>query len=195
MSLPKVLVAAVSVAATLVSISGDTAADSLSSVRGKFPSNETVIGGVAFVASGTTACPTDATKLNITQQVSITNQGLWTFDGKGHIQVDDTGVEVTVTQSQSTVIAAQQWKAHCEGTYNIESDGSLAIDNICSIPGMLQIDLHSRGILTPHIILQAAPPALTVSPVYSVSATGTRSLVACALIGANGTIVRDGVSK
>ena len=101
---------------------------------------------------------------------------------------------MTVTQGQSTVIAAQQYQAHCEGTYKIESDGSIAMDNICNIPGSLQIELHPRGILTPHIILEAAPPVLTVSPVYSVPATGPRSLVACALIGANGTIVRDGVS-
>ena len=46
MLFPKVLVAAVSVAATLVSISGDTAADSLAmrSLHGKFPFNETIIG-------------------------------------------------------------------------------------------------------------------------------------------------------
>jgi hypothetical protein len=168
------------------------------SLKGVFPFNETIIAGIAPFQG--TACPTDASQLVITQQFSLTNQGTWGFDGVGHVHMDDTGVSVVVQVQNGpppTTITSGYSEAHCDGTYSVGNDSTVSMDYICSVPapgGQVQFDVHAIGVITPHIIQVAVPPApgnkARVTPVHFASTSG-RVLIGCSIVGENTTIVLD----
>ena len=187
----------VTIAATALAMLGTVAAqaDGLTnaSLKGTFPFNETIIAGIAGPpASG--PCPTDGAQLTIVQQFSLTNQGTWSFDGVGHVHMDDTGVSVTVNSGASPLIQAGYSEAHCDGTYQVQSNSTVSMDYICSVPaagGQVQFDVHAVGVVAAHMIQVAVPPApggkARVTPVHFASTAG-RVLIGCSIVGENTTI-------
>ena len=180
---------AVIAATALLGASGAAQAEELSnaSLKGVFPFNETIIAGIAsFQGAGVARA--------ITQQFSLTNQGTWGFDGQGRVHMDDTGVQVIVQGGQ---VSAGYSEAHCDGTYLVERDSTVSMDYVCSVPangGQVQFDVHARGVLTPHILQVAIPPAANgkarITPMYFASSFG-RTLIGCAIVGENTTVVLD----
>ena len=185
---------AVIAATALFGASGAAQAEELSnaSLKGVFPFNETIIAGIAPFQGD--RCPSDPSALAITQQFSLTNQGTWGFDGQGRVHMDDTGVQVIVQGGQ---VSAGYSEAHCDGTYLVERDSTVSMDYVCSVPangGQVQFDVHARGVLTPHILQVAIPPAANgkarITPMYFASSFG-RTLIGCAIVGENTTVVLD----
>ena len=94
-------------------------------------------------------------------------------------------------------VSAGYSEAHCDGTYLVERDSTVSMDYVCSVPangGQVQFDVHARGVLTPHILQVAIPPAANgkarITPMYFASSFG-RSLIGCAIVGENTTVVLD----
>jgi len=189
------------VAATLVVLGATVAAQadgpSNASLKGTFPFNETIIAGIGPVPSGG-QCPTDGAQLAITQHFSLTNQGTWAFDGRGHVHMDDTGVSVTVNATTTPLLAAGYSEAHCDGTYQVQDKSTVSMDYICSVPqpdgSQVQFDVHAVGVISAHMIQVAVPPApgkkARVTPVHLANTSG-RFLIACSIVGENTTIAID----
>ncbi len=161
-------------------------------LRGVFPFNETIIGAVAPTTAA--ACPTALS--SSAQQLTLTNQGTWAFDGAGHMLAEDTGVLMTAPGQGGAfdVIASA---ATCPGTYNVQQDGTVQMVYTCSVPAgpgaTVQFDVQSKGVLTPTNMLVAIPPATgggtrVLNEYFTVG--GTRTLIACVVIGENTNVVR-----
>ena len=172
------------------------AADQLNNagMKGTYPFNETIIGAIGSPDSATGACPTSLP--SSAQQLTLTNQGTWSFDGAGNMLAQDTGVLMTAPGQGGAfdVIASQ---ANCPGTYNVRSDGTVDMVYNCSVPAgpgaSVEFDVQSKGVLTPANMLVAIPPALgggmRVLNEYFV-AGGVKTLIACAVIGENTSVMR-----
>lgn len=165
------------------------------SLKGTYPFNETIIAGIGSLPpSG--SCPTDGAALTITQQFSLTNQGTWAFDGVNRVHMDDTGVQVTV--SQGGVIASGYSEAHCDGTYQVTDNRSVSMDYICRVPqpegSRVEFDVHAIGVISKHMIQVAVPPGTgktaRVTPVHLATTAG-RFPIACSIVGENTTISTD----
>ena len=200
--------ALVSSAALLAASSALADSVSNASIKGTFPFNETIIAGIS-APGGSNLC--DAAP-DAYEQFSLTNQGLWTFDGSGHVHMDDTGVSVVVEKNPPTPPAAPVTiqsgysEAHCDGTYQVQGDSTVEMDYICAVPAgpdhAVQFDVHAHGVITPHIIQVAVPPAgpgaMRQTPIYYAytpngnwTYKGSRGQIGCGVVGENTTIVID----
>jgi len=170
------------------------------SVKGTYPFNETIIAGVATPVAGVCPAATPGQPYpNVYQQLSLTNQGTWSFDGKGNVKMDDTGVEVLVPGAGTHPVDVMYSEAHCKGTYQVNANSTIDFHYYCSVPQpgnfWVTFDVTAKGIITPHTILVAVPPApnatARVTPVYFGSneySINGASLVGCSVVGENTTI-------
>jgi hypothetical protein len=170
-----------------------------SSVKGTFPFNETIIAGIASVDQTTGKCPNLLPSYpNVFQQLSLTNQGTWSFDGAGHVHMDDTGVQVVVPGAGSPANTTYS-EAHCDGTYDVKPDSTIAFHYYCSVPAgpgnYITFDVHAKGVISKTMIQVAVPSAgpnqLQVTPVYTgpnVSSLDGATLYGCSVVGENTTI-------
>ena len=156
-------------------------------LKGVFPFNETIIGVVAPATGG--ACPQTLAAGTISSQLMLTNQGTWTFDGKGGMDAEDTGVLVTVpgTGEAADVLASM---ASCPGTYTVNADHTVDMAYTCGLAGgYVKFVMQPHGVLTPTNMLVAIPPAAGgQTRVLSECVGGI--LAACAVIGENTNVVR-----
>ncbi len=171
-------------------------------LKGTFPFNETIIAAIATVPpSGT--CPKSVTNgstdLNVVQHFSLTNQGTWSFDGAGNVNMDDTGVQVTWTPYSSKVEVAAS-SASCKGNYSVNSDASIDFHYYCSLPnpsgsGYVTFDVTAKGFISKNIVQVSVPNSgpnqILVTPVYisTLPYTITGATPAgCSVVGENTTI-------
>lgn len=165
-----------------------------SQLQGTYPFNETLIFGVAPVTDGSSNCSQSLPPGAIQQQLTLTNHGMWTFDGAGHLTISDDGILTTLPgTNQFTDVSASH--ADCAGTYQLMSDGSVDMHYNCSVAGGLVqfADIHTVDQITQANILVASPNTpdgkLVVGPQYLVI-NGSRKLIACIITAENTTIGR-----
>ena len=178
-----------------------TIRDLNSAVKGTFPFNETIIAAVQYV-QGVTTCPQTVSP---TQQLSLTNQGSWTFDGAGNLSIDDTGVEVLVPGNGGAPATVAYSQAHCAGTYQVNKNSTVSLHYYCSVPASYPVtsstsyatfDVHSNGVISKNLIQVAVPSAgpgqIQVTPVYLTSSSGSippgSPLIGCSVVGENTTV-------
>jgi hypothetical protein len=186
LGLQRIAMAGGAILAALASSGAAHAASSNSILKGAFPFNETIIAAIAPAGPGQTSCgSTLATPVQ--QQLTLTNQGTWTFDGKGGMLAQDTGV-LTLLPGTSQYMDVSYSAASCPGTYQV-SGNTVTMTYTCSLAGgALQFDVQSVGQITASSILVAIPPAsggvMRILPEYLVT-NGQRTLLACAVVGEN----------
>ena len=178
---------AVFLAVLLSGGAGHAGSSGNASLKGTFPFNETII-GVSAPATGAT-CPQTLASGSVTSELAITNQGMWTFDGNGNVNISDTGVLVTTpgTGEPADVTASA---ASCGGTYHVNNNNTVDMAYTCGIAnGYVQFVVQAHGIITPNNILVAIPPgAGGQERVLSEYVGG--NLAACAVIGENTNLMR-----
>jgi hypothetical protein len=118
-------------------------------LRGSFPFNETI--HVVQQAAVNGAC---GTSLSGPVSSSIINDtGIWTFDGRGHMSVEDHGIEITQnppTDASQVVGEA----ALCKGTYQVLDRRTVDLRYQCSLDNYVSyFQVHSIGSITPTNIL------------------------------------------
>jgi hypothetical protein len=166
--------------------SAERNSESNAALKGSYPFNETIIGAVSPASPGQTACGQTLTN-PVAQQLTLTNQGIWTFDGKGNLEINDTGV-LTVTPGTNQYMDVSYSAASCAGTYAV-SGNKVSMKYTCGVAGgVVQFDVIALGLITPSSILVAVPPAagntMRIVPEYF-AAGGARTLIACTVIGEN----------
>jgi hypothetical protein len=165
----------------------DTSTNSNSTLKGTFPFNETIIAGVAPAGPGQTQCGSSLAT-PVQQQLTLTNQGQWTFDGAGHVSIQDTGV-LTLLPGTGQYMDVSASAASCAGTYTV-TGSTVSMAYTCSLAGgVIQFDVQALGQITPTAVLVAIPPAANgqarILPEYFVAPTGQRTLLACTIVGEN----------
>ena len=157
------------------------------SLKGTFPFNETIIGVSAPATGGT--CPQTLAPGTVTSELSITNQGMWTFDGKGNVDINDTGVLITTpgTGEPADVSASA---ASCGGTYHVNNDNTVDMAYTCGVAGgFVQFVVQAHGVITPTNMLVAIPPGAGGQERVLKEYVGG-ALAACAVIGENTNLMR-----
>ena len=158
-------------------------------LQGTFPFSGTII-GVTAPATGPT-CPSTLAPGSIGGQLFLTSQGTWTFDGKGNMEANATGVLQTApgTGEAADVSASV---SSCAGTYTVNANHTVDMAYVCSLAGgYVQFVIQAHGVITPANILIAIPPAAGGrSRVLSEYVGGV--LAACAVVGENTTVMRLG---
>jgi len=156
-------------------------------LKGVYPFNETII-GVTAPATGPT-CPQTLAPGSVTSQLMLTNQGTWTFDGAGNMNAQDTGVLVTAPGTgEAADVAASA--ASCPGTYTVNADHTVDMAYVCGLAGgYVQFVVQSHGVITPHNILVAIPPAAGGQTRVLQEFVGG-VLAACAVVGENTNVMR-----
>ncbi len=130
----------------------------------------------------------------IQQQLTLTNRGTWTFDGKGNLSISDDGV-LTILPGSSQFLDVSPSHADCSGTYNVLPDNSVDMNYACAVAGGAIVfdKIHAVGRLTSAVMLVAVPNSpdgqLVLGPQYFVSGS-TRTLIACTITAENTTIGR-----
>jgi len=156
-------------------------------LKGTYPFNETLI-GVTAPATGST-CPQTLAPGTVSGTLQVTDQGLWTFDGAGNMEANDTGVLVTTpgTGEPADVSASV---ASCGGTYHVNANNTVDMAYVCSLAGgYVQFVVQSHGVLTPVNMLVAIPPAAGgLTRVLSEYVGGV--LAACAVVGENTNVIK-----
>jgi hypothetical protein len=184
---PNIGAASVALLALLLSGGLAHAESANAKLKGTFPFNETII-GVTAPATGPT-CPQTLAPGTVNSTLQLTNQGLWTFDGNGHMEADDTGVLVT-TPGTGQVADVAASVATCVGTYNVNADNTVDMAYNCGLAGgFVQFVVQSRGVLTPVNMLVAIPPAAGGQTRVLSEYVGGQ-LAACAVIGENTNMIR-----
>jgi hypothetical protein len=178
---------AIGLAAGAVHAGGASQASLNATMKGVFPFNETII-GVTAPATGPT-CPQTLAAGSVTSQLQLTNQGEWTFDGKGNLSIVDTGVLVTSPGTgEAADVAASM--ANCSGTYKVNADHTVDMAYTCGLAGgYVQFIVQSRGLLSPTNMLVAIPPAAGGQTRVLQELVGG-NLAACAVIGENTNMMR-----
>jgi hypothetical protein len=159
------------------------------SLKGTFPFNETIIGVTAAAPANGAPCPQTLAANSVTSELAITNQGMWTFDGAGNVNISDTGVLVT-TPGAGEAADVTASAASCGGTYHVNNDNTVDMAYTCGLAnGYVQFIVQAHGVITPTNILVAIPPAAGGQERVLSELVGGK-LAACAVIGENTNLMR-----
>jgi len=154
-------------------------------LKGDFPFNETL----QIIIGGTQggSCPNVLT--GPVTQSTLTNTGIWSFDGKGHVNIVDQGMLVQVPSTDASQVTPSN--AVCSGTYNLLDADTVDFHYNCStVPGTF-FQVHTTGKITQNNILVAVyhkpDGTLDVAPFYA-----GNTIVACTYVAENTVISRTG---
>ncbi len=155
-------------------------------LKGDFPFNETIHIVQQPAVNG--ACGSSLSG-PVTSSI-ITDTGIWSFDGKGHVKMHDSGIFILVNPP-TDASQVQPEAAQCAGTYKLLDDTTVDFHYNCSTDNWTSyFVVHTTGKITPHNILVEAwdnpDGSLPVQPyVYG------NTIVGCSYIGENTTISRN----
>jgi len=158
-------------------------------LKGDFPFNETI--HVIFQTNPPVGGACGTTLTGPVTEAIITDTGIWSFDGKGHVNIKDSGIFISpnppTDASQVTPEAAT-----CKGTYNLLDKSTVDFHYNCTTDNFnTSFQVHTTGKITKSNILVEAwdnpDGSLPVTPL--VLGTGSTAL-ACTYIGENTTISR-----
>ena len=166
-------------------------AQHLNDLKGDFPFNETI--HVIFQSNAPVNGTCGATLTGPVTESVITDTGIWSFDGKGHVSIKDSGIFINPNPPTDAGQVTPE-EALCTGTYNLLDKTTVDFHYNCSTDNFgTSSKVHTTGKITKSNILVEAwtlpgPPAsLPVTPL--VLGTGNTAL-ACTYIGENTTISR-----
>jgi hypothetical protein len=154
-------------------------------LKGDFPFNETL----QIIIGGTQggSCPNVLT--GPVSQSTLTNTGIWSFDGKGNVSIVDQGMLVQIPSTDASQVTPSN--AVCTGTYALLDADTVDFHYNCStVPGTY-FQVHTTGKITPNNILVAVyhrpDGSLDVAPFYA-----GNTIVACTYVAENTVISRTG---
>jgi hypothetical protein len=152
-------------------------------LNGSFPFNETITIVQQPAVKG--AC--GKTLSGPVSEAVIYDTGIWSFDGKGHVSIKDSGMFITVNPptdaSQVTPEAAK-----CEGTYEVLNRSTVDFHYDCSTDnGVSYFKVHTTGKITPtNILVEAWDNPDGSLPVIPYVYKG--AIVGCSYLGENTVI-------
>jgi len=150
-------------------------------LKGDFPFNETlqiVTGPAVNNACGETISGP------ATQSV-LTNTGIWSFDGAGHVSILDQGMLVPVPTTDASQVTPSV--ASCSGTYALLDADTVDFHYDCSVAPGVFFRVHTTGKITKSNVLVAVyhrpDGSLDVTPFYV-----NNTIVACTYVAENTVI-------
>jgi len=160
-------------------------------LKGNFPFNETI--HVIFQTNPPVNGACGATLSGPVTEAIITDTGIWSFDGKGNVTINDSGIFINPNPPTDASQVTPEG-ALCKGTYNVLDKSTVDFHYNCTTDNFAtSFQVHTTGRITKSNILVEAwtnpgpPPSLPVTPL--VLGTGNTAL-ACNYIGENTTISR-----
>lgn len=149
-------------------------------LHGDFPFNETIHIIQQAAVNGTCGKTLSGP---VTSSI-INDTGIWSFDGRGHVSIKDSGTFILVnppTDASQVVPEA----ASCAGSYSVGNDNTVDLHYNCSTDGgNSYFMVHTKGIFTKTVLLVEAwdnpDGSLPVTP-YIVGNT----IVGCSYVAEN----------
>ena len=120
---------------------------------------------------------------------TLTNTGIWSFDGAGNVKIVDQGVLMQVPSTDASQVTPSH--AVCTGTYALLDADTVDFRYNCStVPGTY-FQVHTTGKITPNNILVAdylrPDGTVDISPFYV-----GNNIVSCVYVAENTVISRTG---